>query len=118
MHGQKAIRTAQLDHARLFAAPGVATGVHARIAETRFQRDAVAKQIVHHREHRAIVAGDDAAGEDHGVFFAEHELRVLAEGQPLQRRIALGLRTAGEHQQALARNGCRLVCRHHEITRP
>ena len=43
---------------------------------------------------------------------------MLANGQPFQRRIALSLRAAGEHQQAIARDTGRLIGGDHEISRP
>ena len=92
--------------------------VHGWVAEPGLQSDTGAEKIVHHRKHRAIVARDDAAGEDHRIAFGQRQARVLPGGQPLQGGIAFGLRATREHQQPLARHARRLIRRNRQIARP
>ena len=65
------------------------------------QVDAAADQIVLDGADGAFVAGDDAAGEDHGVALAEFDAGVGVHGDAGERAAGFALAAGDEHQQAV-----------------
>ena len=107
VHRHEVLRLDEPDHLAQLVAVGVSRHVDVGALARVHDRTAL-REPVQQRVHAALVAGDHARRQDHGVAGRDRELLELPVGEPRERRGRLALRARDQHRGLVRRHAARL----------